>query len=47
MKDGSLNKLGIKDDFKNWLNNIQDEKTLGDNYLTINKLSDITRNNNF
>lgn len=32
------NKLGIADDFKNWLNNIEDEKTLGKNYLTINKL---------
>jgi hypothetical protein len=32
------NKLGIADDFKNWLNNIEDEKTLGNNYLTINKL---------
>lgn len=32
------NKLGIADDFKNWLNSIEDEKTLGNNYLTINKL---------
>jgi len=32
------NKLGLADDFKNWLNNIEDEKTLGKDYLTINKL---------
>ena len=32
------NKLGIADDFIQWINNIQDEKTLGENYLTINKV---------
>ena len=37
------NKLGIKEDFIQWMHNIQDDKTLGDNYLTINKLSDITK----
>mgnify|MGYP001228813796 FL=1 len=36
------NKLSITEDFLQWMNNIQDDKTLGDNYLTINKLSDIT-----
>ena len=35
------NKLGIAEDFKDWLNNIEDEKTLGNNYLTINKLLSI------
>ena len=42
-KEDHWNKLGIKDDFIQWMRNIQDEKTLGDNYLTINKLSDITK----
>ena len=37
------NKLGISDDFKDWMNNIEDEKTLGDNYLTINKLLSTTQ----
>lgn len=37
------NKLGIKEDFIQWMNNIQDEKTLGNNYLTINKLLDMTK----
>ena len=32
------NKLGISDDFKDWMNNIEHEKTLGNNYLTIDKL---------
>lgn len=37
------NKLGIKEDFIQWMHDIQDETTLGDNYLTINKLSDVTK----
>ena len=37
------NKLGIADDFKEWMNSIEDEKTLGDNYLTINKLLSIKK----
>ena len=37
------NKLGIAEDFKDWLNNIEDEKTLGNNYLTINKLLSTTK----
>jgi hypothetical protein len=37
------NKLGITEDFLQWMHNIEDEKTLGDNYLTIKRLSDITK----
>ena len=37
------NKLGIAEDFKDWLNDIEDEKTLGNNYLTINKLLSATK----